>query len=69
MTEADLQRLLASEKIRRVAPDREMARAEIDVACVDECRSRSAARLVRHDLGILCALLRSWRGARGCSSR
>ncbi|MEP7224953.1 MAG: hypothetical protein ABI783_08345, partial [Actinomycetota bacterium] len=32
MTEADVQRLLASEKIRRVAPDPEMARAELDVA-------------------------------------
>ena len=32
MTEADVQRLLASEKIRRVAPDPEMAQAELDVA-------------------------------------
>jgi hypothetical protein len=29
MTEADLQRLLASEKIRRVAPDPELARAAL----------------------------------------
>jgi hypothetical protein len=32
MTEADVQRLLANNKIRRVAPDPETARAEIDVA-------------------------------------
>lgn len=32
MTEADVQRLLADNKIRRVAPDAETARAEIDVA-------------------------------------
>ena len=32
MTEADLQRLLTNKKIRRVAPDLETARAEIDVA-------------------------------------
>ena len=32
MTEADVQPLLTSKKIRRVAPDPEMARAEIDVA-------------------------------------
>ena len=32
MTEADVQRLLTNKKIRRVAPDLETARAEIDVA-------------------------------------
>jgi hypothetical protein len=32
MTEADLQRLLASDKIRKVAPDLDTARAELEVA-------------------------------------
>lgn len=32
MTEADVQRLLTEKKIRRVAPDPETARAEIDIA-------------------------------------
>ena len=32
MTEADVEGLLANNKIRRVAPDPETARAEIDVA-------------------------------------